>query len=488
MLVSRRLAVLAPPIVASLVAATTVSAVSFDCAKAFNWVERTICADTTLGALDDALTNNYRVMLAANIGDGAKADLRTTQRQWLAERNQCTDAHCLTTKYRERIDAICDYPVISGVHPGPACQYASDISTASTSVASSESAISTASSADPAEPSFPLAPTTQAFAKLALDDGHSATTSEARTGHVYPNDYAIAVMQSEGRADFRSDADRECARRVVANIGNMRSMIRNRPSEATTWNRRLESEIDQIRNSACQRSPNILQAAMTFVRDVETEIAAETDRRRIAAEIQAEELREHAARTALAEAEARLQRQRESAEQRAPMQQRVAEAERQIAEHNAEIARLQAQEQRENEILAERERIVRETERARYNDDLRSGKRPIRNIDDAVIVFDAEQGFDIVARPLLRPDSKHYQLHGFIEHHDASTNSYVLYLDRGHARTRFVVFTNTETIKHGEGNARIDGIVKLVGQYIANDETILGTTHAVVLAKYVEFQ
>lgn len=91
---------------------------SYDCRKASSHVEREICNSELLSKLDSALGNNYRGMMASNIGDGAKNDLRSTQRQWIAERDQCKDESCLVALYRDRVDAVCDYPVISGVHPG----------------------------------------------------------------------------------------------------------------------------------------------------------------------------------------------------------------------------------------------------------------------------------------------------------------------------------------------------------------------------------
>lgn len=93
-------------------------AVSFDCNKASTTVEKEICSDPLLGKLDDALAQNYKHMLAANIGDGARQDLKATQRKWLAIRNKCTNKSCLVDAYRQRVDEVCDYPVISGVHPG----------------------------------------------------------------------------------------------------------------------------------------------------------------------------------------------------------------------------------------------------------------------------------------------------------------------------------------------------------------------------------
>lgn len=90
---------------------------SFDCAKASTFSERTICTNILLGQLDGALAENYKHMLASNIGDGAKDDLKTTQRKWLTERNKCSDAQCLANVYRKRVDEVCEYPVITGVHP-----------------------------------------------------------------------------------------------------------------------------------------------------------------------------------------------------------------------------------------------------------------------------------------------------------------------------------------------------------------------------------
>lgn len=89
----------------------------FDCAKASTFSEKAVCSDTLLGQLDGVLSENYKFMLASDLGDGAKADLKATQRTWLAQRNKCPDNQCLTTLYRKRVDEVCDYPVLSGVHP-----------------------------------------------------------------------------------------------------------------------------------------------------------------------------------------------------------------------------------------------------------------------------------------------------------------------------------------------------------------------------------
>lgn len=90
---------------------------SFDCTKASIFSEKAVCTDTLLGKLDGALSQNYKYILASNIGDGGRMDLRATQKKWLSERNKCIENRCLASSYRKRIDEICGYSVISGIHP-----------------------------------------------------------------------------------------------------------------------------------------------------------------------------------------------------------------------------------------------------------------------------------------------------------------------------------------------------------------------------------
>ena len=98
---------------------------SFDCSKAASAAEKSICSDPLLGKLDGTLAQNYKFMLASNIGEGAKSDLKQTQKKWLSQRNQCKTNECLVSAYRSRVDEVCEYPVISGVHP--VCVSAADI-------------------------------------------------------------------------------------------------------------------------------------------------------------------------------------------------------------------------------------------------------------------------------------------------------------------------------------------------------------------------
>ena len=111
--------------VASICVPILGNAASFDCKKASTSVEKMICSDAALGRLDEALGENYKMMMATNIGEGARADLKSTQRQWVAQRNKCADAACVLAAYKKRVDEVCDYPAISGMHP--TCKEADDI-------------------------------------------------------------------------------------------------------------------------------------------------------------------------------------------------------------------------------------------------------------------------------------------------------------------------------------------------------------------------
>ena len=90
---------------------------SFNCGAAQTYAEKMVCEVPELSALDDMMAHNYRVMRAADLGDGASEHLVQTQRAWLSLRDQCKDVDCLLDQYLQRIEQICMYPVISGMYP-----------------------------------------------------------------------------------------------------------------------------------------------------------------------------------------------------------------------------------------------------------------------------------------------------------------------------------------------------------------------------------
>lgn len=97
---------------------------SFNCAKASNYVERTICSNPRLAKLDRLMTQNYKGMYNHSSSDDYSRNYwAKNQKEWLRERNKCTVVDCLTASYETRIDAICEHAVPSGVHP---CIYTMD--------------------------------------------------------------------------------------------------------------------------------------------------------------------------------------------------------------------------------------------------------------------------------------------------------------------------------------------------------------------------
>lgn len=91
---------------------------SFNCAKASNYAERTVCSDLRLAKLDRLLTRNYKGMYYHSSSDDYSRNYwAKEQKAWLRERNKCTTVDCLTTYYETRINAICEQGVPTGLHP-----------------------------------------------------------------------------------------------------------------------------------------------------------------------------------------------------------------------------------------------------------------------------------------------------------------------------------------------------------------------------------
>ncbi|MDM8558549.1 right-handed parallel beta-helix repeat-containing protein [Candidatus Parabeggiatoa sp. HSG14] len=86
----------------------SLNAASFNCAKARVSLEKTICTDTQLNAVDEKMGNLY-IQLRQSLGKTAVKQLRETQRHWLKQRTKiCSseDSACLLNFYYERISAL----------------------------------------------------------------------------------------------------------------------------------------------------------------------------------------------------------------------------------------------------------------------------------------------------------------------------------------------------------------------------------------------
>lgn len=78
---------------------------SFDCGKASSRVERLICANNDISALDDLLSEIY----VAEVERAEIAGLRASQKSWLSTRNSCADVSCVSFQYEQRIAELsCD--------------------------------------------------------------------------------------------------------------------------------------------------------------------------------------------------------------------------------------------------------------------------------------------------------------------------------------------------------------------------------------------
>lgn len=82
-----------------------IHAASFDCAKAKTSVEKLVCSDPSISALDDALNEEYETATAVN-SDEENSSLRAQQKAWLASRNKCADIACLRRSYEKRIKEL----------------------------------------------------------------------------------------------------------------------------------------------------------------------------------------------------------------------------------------------------------------------------------------------------------------------------------------------------------------------------------------------
>jgi uncharacterized protein len=83
-------------------------AASFDCHQDTGLVERTICNDQDLSAMDDEMAYLYFKM-NNNLSRLGARELLDQQRDWLDQRNECgTNSNCIGILYRGRIRAFHD--------------------------------------------------------------------------------------------------------------------------------------------------------------------------------------------------------------------------------------------------------------------------------------------------------------------------------------------------------------------------------------------
>lgn len=82
-------------------------AASFNCQKAGNFIEHTICNDTKLSKLDDDLAVVYKNAMKNTKN---KEFLKQQQFSWIEERNSCKNVECLQNSYSKRISQLNSSP------------------------------------------------------------------------------------------------------------------------------------------------------------------------------------------------------------------------------------------------------------------------------------------------------------------------------------------------------------------------------------------
>jgi uncharacterized protein len=91
---------------------STAKAASFDCMETdrLNAAEQRICSSRWLGNLDERLDSWYRRALVRAKYFDQTSEVRSAQRSWIANRNECGgNFWCLRSHYTRRIEQLKNY-------------------------------------------------------------------------------------------------------------------------------------------------------------------------------------------------------------------------------------------------------------------------------------------------------------------------------------------------------------------------------------------
>jgi uncharacterized protein len=88
---------------------------SFDCSKANNFSEKTVCSNKKIGQLDGLLHSTYKSRLSPQFG-ADKSAMKKEQTKWINVRNACKSEKCVEDSYKNRIIELCEMPVVSGAY------------------------------------------------------------------------------------------------------------------------------------------------------------------------------------------------------------------------------------------------------------------------------------------------------------------------------------------------------------------------------------
>lgn len=86
-------------------AANVSIAAGFNCAQASNFIETTICKNTALNFKDSYMSILYTKLADQELTPALRT-LKTSQKKWMQQRNQCTTVACITDIYDQRIKEL----------------------------------------------------------------------------------------------------------------------------------------------------------------------------------------------------------------------------------------------------------------------------------------------------------------------------------------------------------------------------------------------
>ncbi|HHQ4789405.1 TPA: lysozyme inhibitor LprI family protein [Aeromonas veronii] len=84
---------------------TKIANPSFNCLKAKEWFEHTICSDATLAKLDVEMANLFKALISDP--DNNVQEIKASQVEWRNTiRNKCPNHQCLLTSYNDRVEQL----------------------------------------------------------------------------------------------------------------------------------------------------------------------------------------------------------------------------------------------------------------------------------------------------------------------------------------------------------------------------------------------
>ena len=95
-------------ILVAILSISSANAASFDCKKASSYTEKEICADVSLGSLDESLAAKYKYALTLG-----QEVIKNEQREWLKTLRTCNSPNCIRSAYSNRIRSLDEFIAMS---------------------------------------------------------------------------------------------------------------------------------------------------------------------------------------------------------------------------------------------------------------------------------------------------------------------------------------------------------------------------------------